>query len=231
MRSSEKAERLAQTRITARVFSSTYCDEAITGDIAASEAILVSIPPDQTGDPVLSSFADHIAAAPNLRWLGYLSTVGVYGDHNGNWVDEKTAPARLQERSRIRVSAEQAWLAFGAARGVAVHIFRLSGIYGPGRNPLVQLAAGTARRVIKPGQVFNRIHVTDIAAVIAASLARPRSGGIYNVTDNEPAPPQDVIEFAARLCGLQPPPEVPFEIGGAFAHRTKLFQRIQARSE
>jgi nucleoside-diphosphate-sugar epimerase len=211
VRSSEKAERLAQTGITARVFSPGYCDEAITGDIAGSEAILVSIPPDQTGDPVLSSFADHIAAAPSLRWLGYLSTIGVYGDHHGNWVDEETAPTRLQERSRIRARAEEAWLAFGAARKVAVHIFRLSGIYGPGRSPLVQLAAGTARRIIKPGQVFNRIHVTDIAAVIEASLARPRSGGVYNVTDNEPAPPQDVIEFAARLCGLQPPPEVPFE--------------------
>jgi nucleoside-diphosphate-sugar epimerase len=211
VRSSEKAERLAQAGITTRVFSPEYCDEAIAGDIAASEAILVSIPPDQTGDPVLSSFAEHIAAAPNLRWLGYLSTIGVYGDHNGNWVDEKTAPARLQERSRIRAAAEEAWLAFGAARKVAVHIFRLSGIYGPGRNPLVQLAAGTARRIIKPGQVFNRIHVADIAAVIEASLARPRSGGVYNVTDNEPAPPQDVIEFAASLCGLQSPPEVPFE--------------------
>jgi nucleoside-diphosphate-sugar epimerase len=211
VRTSAKAERLTQAGITARVFSPEYCDEAITADIAASESILVSIPPDETGDPVLSSFADHIAAAPNLRWLGYLSTVGVYGDHNGNWVDEKTPPARVQERSRIRATAEQAWLAFGAARGVAVHIFRLSGIYGPGRNQLVQLASGTARRIVKPGQIFNRIHVTDIAAVIEASLARPRSGGIYNVTDNEPAPPQDVLEFAARLCGLESPPEVPFE--------------------
>jgi nucleoside-diphosphate-sugar epimerase len=125
VRTSAKAARLTQTGVTARVFSPEFCDEAIRADIAASESILVSIPPGETGDPVLSSFADHIAAAPNLRWLGYLSTVGVYGDHDGNWVDEKTPPARAQERSRIRAAAEQAWLAFGAARGVAVHIFRL----------------------------------------------------------------------------------------------------------
>jgi nucleoside-diphosphate-sugar epimerase len=109
------------------------------------------------------------------------------------------------------VTAEQHWLAFGAANTIAVHIFRLSGIYGPGRNQLAQLAAGTARRIVKPGQIFNRIHVADIAAVIEASMARPRPGGIYNVTDNEAAPPQDVVAFAAKLCGLEPPPEVSFE--------------------
>ena len=128
VRTGAKAERLTQAGITARVFSPEYCDEAITADIAASESILVSVPPDETGDPVLSSFADHIAAAPNLRWLGYLSTVGVYGDHDGNWVDEKTPPARTAGAFADRAAAEQAWLAFGAARGVAVHIFRLSGI-------------------------------------------------------------------------------------------------------
>ena len=205
VRSRAKAEGLAQAGITARVFSPEITDAQIAQDIAASDAILISVPPGESGDPVLASFAARIAAAPNLRWIGYLSTVGVYGDHAGNWVDETTPTTSGEARLRIRTAAEQAWLTLGA------HVFRLSGIYGPGRNQLVQLASGTARRIVKPGQIFNRIHVADIAAVIEASLARPRPGGIYNVTDNEPAPSQDVVAFAAKLCGLEPPAEIPFE--------------------
>jgi nucleoside-diphosphate-sugar epimerase len=205
VRSRAKADGLAPAGIAARLFSPDHVDAEIADDIAASDAILVSIPPDESGDPVLASFAAPIAAAPNLRWVGYLSTVGVYGDHAGGWVDETTPTTSGKGRSQNRIIAEQAWLALGA------HVFRLSGIYGPGRNQLVQLASGTARRIVKPGQIFNRIHVADIAAVIEASLARPRPGGIYNVTDNEPAPPQDVVAFAAWLCGLEPPAEIPFE--------------------
>jgi nucleoside-diphosphate-sugar epimerase len=205
VRSRAKADGLAQAGITARLFSPEHVDAQIEQDIAASDAILVSVPPGESGDPVLASFAAPIAAAPNLRWIGYLSTVGVYGDHAGGWVDETTPTTSGEARLRTRATAEQAWLALGA------HVFRLSGIYGPGRNQLVQLASGTARRIVKPGQIFNRIHVADIAAVIEASLARPRPGGIYNVTDNEPAPPQDVVAFAAKLCGLEPPAEIPFE--------------------
>src|SRR5882757_795725 len=205
VRGRAKADGLAQAGITARVFSPEHVDAEIMEDIAASDAILISVPPGESGDPVLASFAARIAAAPNLRWIGYLSTVGVYGDHAGNWVDETTPTTSGEARLRIRTAAEQAWLTLGA------HVFRLSGIYGPGRNQLVQLASGTARRIVKPGQIFNRIHVADIAAVIEASLARPRPGGIYNVTDNEPAPPQDVVAFAAKLCGLEPPAEIPFE--------------------
>lgn len=204
VRSRAKADRLTQAGMTARVFSPEHADPEIAQDLAECDAILVSVPPGETGDPVLASFADRIAAAP-ARWIGYLSTVGVYGDHGGGWVDEATPLGAGKQRSLNRVTAEQAWLALGA------HVFRLSGIYGPGRNQLVQLASGTARRIVKPGQTFNRIHVADIAAVIEASLARPRPGAIYNVTDNEPAPPQDVVAFAARLCGLEPPPEIPFE--------------------
>jgi nucleoside-diphosphate-sugar epimerase len=210
VRSREKADRLAEIGITARLFSADHVDEALRADIAASEAILVSIPPEPAGDPVLKVFADAIATASKLRWIGYLSTIGVYGDHAGNWVDETTPTAPATERSRRREQAEQDWLALGAGHAAAVQIFRLPGIYGPGRNQLAQLAAGTARRIVKPGQVFNRIHVEDIAAVMAASLARPHAGAIYNVTDDEPAPPQDVIAFAARLCGVEPPPEIPF---------------------
>jgi nucleoside-diphosphate-sugar epimerase len=150
--------------------------------------------------------------APHLRWIGYLSTVGVYGDHKGAWVDETTVPRPSDGRSRYRLEAENGWLALGAARGIPTQVFRLAGIYGPGRNQLVQLAQGTARRIVKPGQVFNRIHVDDIAQVVAASLARPRAGAIYNVADDEPSPPQDVVTFAAALCGLVPPPEIPYDV-------------------
>jgi nucleoside-diphosphate-sugar epimerase len=205
VRSRAKADSLAAAAITARLFSPEHADAEIADDIAASDAILVSVPPGESGDPVLASFAGRIGIAPNLRWIGYLSTVGVYGDHAGAWVDEATPTTPGKGRSRLRTTAEQEWLALGA------HVFRLSGIYGPGRNQLVQLASGTARRIVKRGQIFNRIHVADIAAVIEASLARPRPGAIYNVTDNEPAPPQDVVAFAARLCGLEPPAEIPFE--------------------
>lgn len=205
VRTRGKAEGLARAGITARIFSPEYIDAEIAQDISDSDAILVSVPPGESGDPVLAAFAGAIAAAPNLRWIGYLSTVGVYGDRAGRWVDEATPTMPGKGRSRNRTLAEQAWLALGA------HVFRLSGIYGPGRNQLAQLAAGTARRIVKPGQIFNRIHVVDIAAVIEASLAKPRPGAIYNVTDDEAAPPQDVVAFAARLCGLAPPPEIPFE--------------------
>ena len=205
VRARAKADELDQAGITARVFSSDHTDAQIAEDIRSSDAVLISVPPSEYGDPVLRSFARQIAQAQGPRWLGYLSTVGVYGDHAGNWVDEKTPTMPENSRLRDRITAEKGWLALGA------HVFRLSGIYGPGRNQLVQLAAGTARRIVKPNQVFNRIYVADIATVIEASLTKPRPGGIYNVTDNEPAPPQVVVEFAAGLCGVAPPPAIPFE--------------------
>ena len=237
VRTMAKAELLAQQGIRANVFSLGHRDAAIADEIADSDAILVSIPPDDAGDPVLAAFAELIAAAPKLRWIGYLSTVGVYGDHAGAWVDETTPPAPSQARSRVRARAEAEWLTFGAAHGLAVHIFRLPGIYGPGRSQLVQLASGNARRIIKPGQVFNRIHVADIAAVIEASIERPRTGAIYNVADDEPAPPQDVISFAAQLCGIAPPPEVAFEdadlsrMGRSFYAENKRVRSGLIRSE
>ncbi len=205
VRTTAKAEELGRRGFTARVFSSSYVDPLISDDIKSSDAILSSIPPNESGDPVLASFAGAITNDFRPRWIGYLSTIGVYGDHLGNWVDETTPATSEKPRSQLRIAAEQAWLALGA------QVFRLSGIYGPGRNQLEKLAAGTATRIIKPCQVFNRIHVADIAAVVAASLSRPRPGAIYNVTDNEPAPPQQVVEFAAKLCGRTPPPEIAFE--------------------
>ncbi len=169
VRSRDKAEALSSSGLTARVFGPDHPDNEIESDLETAEALLVSAPPTEDGDPVLAAFAQHIAAAPNLRWIGYLSTVGVYGNHDGGWVDEDTPVNPGNARSHYRAKAEQAWLAFGAANDLAVHIFRLAGIYGPGQNQLVQLAKGTARRVIKAGQVFNRIHVEDIARAVDAS--------------------------------------------------------------
>lgn len=211
VRSHGKVQALSGSGLMMRVFGPVGGDDKIVADIAASDALLISIPPDADGDPVLRAYRTQIAAAPKLRWIGYLSTIGVYGNHDGAWIDEQTPVNATHLRSRHRVAAERQWLALGETSGIPVHIFRLAGIYGPGRNQLVQIAEGTAKRVIKPRQVFNRIHVEDIARVLDASLGRPRQGGIYNVTDNEPAPPQDVITFAAKLCGREPPPEIAFD--------------------
>lgn len=174
--------------------------------LARASHVLASAAPDAEGDPFLSAAGDLIRAA-RPAWVGYLSTTGVYGDHDGGWVDEETALTPGTERGRQRVLAEAQW----QATGLPVHIFRLAGIYGPGRGPFEKVRDGTARRVIKPGQVFSRIHVEDIAGVLAASMAAPVAGGrIYNVCDNDPSPPEDVLGHAAALLGLPPPPEVPY---------------------
>ena len=173
--------------------------------------LLISAPPEASGDPVLAALGDAIARLSGVEWIGYLSTTGVYGDRQGGWVSEEDAPDPGQPRSRLRLAAERDWLAFGDRRGVPVHVFRLAGIYGPGRNVLDRLRDGTARRIVKPGQVFSRVHVEDVAAVLRASIARPRAGRVYNVADDEPSSQQDVVVFAAGLLGIAPPPEEPFE--------------------
>ncbi|MFG6584771.1 SDR family oxidoreductase [Sulfitobacter sp. 1A12779] len=171
--------------------------------------LLVSAGPGPEGDPVLLDLQDEItAAAPHLRWVGYLSTTGVYGDHGGDWVDETTPLTPSTRRGAARVQAEAAW---GAIPGLPLHIFRLAGIYGPGRGPFAKVRKGTARRIIKPGQVFSRIHVEDIAQALDLSLAKPQPGAIYNLCDDDPAPPQDVIGHAAALLGLPLPPAVDFD--------------------
>lgn len=214
VRSAAKADTIAADRLTVRLFADDTPHAGILDDIAHAEAALISIPPLGDGDIVLRTFADALAHARHLKWIGYLSTVGVYGDRDGAWVDETTPPAPTEPRSRTRAAVEAAWLAFGAAHRRPTHLFRLAGIYGPGRNALKQLAAGTARRIVKPGQVFNRIHVDDIAATVAASLNRPRHGAVYNLSDTEPAPPQDVVAYAAKLCGIAAPPEVALDDAG-----------------
>lgn len=172
---------------------------------------VISIPPDAAGDPVLRNFGEALTSAPHLRWIGYLSTIGVYGDHQGGWVDEATPPAPGTDRSRRRVVAEDAWLEFGGRTGKQVQIFRLAGIYGPGRSAIDNVFDGSARRIIKPGQVFNRTHVADIAGVLEAAVAKSSKLSIFNVSDDEPAPPQDVIAYAAVLLGLPVPPGINFD--------------------
>ena len=168
--------------------------------------ILSSVAPDEQGDPILRDHAGELRAA-RPEWVGYLSTTAVYGDHQGGWVDESTALTPATRRGQARVAAEAAW----ASLGLPLHIFRLAGIYGPGRGPFEKVRDGTARRIIKDGQVFSRIHVEDIAQVLEASIRRPNPGAAYNLCDDDPAPPEDVIGHAAQLLGLPLPPAIPYE--------------------
>ena len=199
-RSAEKAEALRSAGVTPVLWP---------GDLAwaldRATHVLASAAPDTGGDPFLCA-APQIAGA-RAEWVGYLSTTAVYGDHQGGWVDEDTPPAPVSERGRWRVMAESQW----RATGLPVHIFRLAGIYGPGRGPFEKVRNGTARRIVKPGQVFGRIHVEDIARTLRASIARPNPGAIYNLSDDDPAPPEDVLAEAARLLGLPVPPAIPFD--------------------
>jgi dTDP-4-dehydrorhamnose reductase len=182
--------------------------------LSGATHLLVSIPPDLEGDVTLRHHRQDIAALPGLEWIGYLSTVGVYGDWQGEWIDE-TSPIRpISERSFRRAQAEQAWLDFATQTGKRVEIFRLSGIYGPQRSVIDNLRAGTARRIVKPEQVFNRIHVEDIARVLVAAMDNATGHTIYNVSDDEPAPPQDVVAYAAELLGVPPPPLVAIDAAG-----------------
>ncbi len=191
-------------------FDGARADDAILARLAASDTLLISVPPGERGDPVLDLFASAIAAA---RWraIVYLSTVGVYGDHDGAWVDEESAARTASARGRARLTAENAWRALGRTINAPVHILRLAGIYGPGRNALVKMRDGRTQSVVKPGQVFNRIHVADIAQAIGLAFGAAGQGEIWNVVDDEPAPPQDVAAYAAKLLNLPPPQEVPFD--------------------
>ncbi len=203
-RSAEKADALRAEGVEAI----TWPGESLP--LAEATHLLVSVAPVGSGDPVLELAGDQVGAARHLQWAGYLSTTAVYGDHKGGWVDETTPLAPATDRGRARAAAESAW----AARGLPLHIFRLAGIYGPGRGPLEKVRRGTARRIVKDGQVFSRIHVEDIAAVLAASIRRPDPGAIYNVCDDVPSPPDEVVEHAARLLGRPLPPAVDLDSPG-----------------
>jgi nucleoside-diphosphate-sugar epimerase len=197
-------------RLKALAFDGKSASPELLHAVGEADAALISIPQDESGDPVLRVFGGAFAHARHLRAIVYLSTIGVYGDRGGDWVDEDTPPIPDSPRSRGRRDAEQGWRELGARRGIPVAILRLAGIYGPGRNALTQIARGDARRIVKPGQVFNRIHVDDIAQAVDTAFARKVSG-IFNVADDEPSPPGDPLMFAAQLLGVPPPPETPYD--------------------
>lgn len=219
-RSEEKAAGLMATGVEPRVWPGADMVPALN----AATHLLISAAPGEDGDPVLAALRDEITARRDqFEWVGYLSTTGVYGDHQGDWVDESAPLTPATKRGIARVEAEGAW----AALDLPLHIFRLAGIYGPGRGPFAKVRAGTARRIIKRGQVFSRTHVEDIARVLAASIARPNPGGIYNVCDDDPAPPEDVIAYAAKLLGLPVPAPEDFET----AEMTPMARSFYAESK
>lgn len=205
---------LAAEGIAAFLFDGVQPLPDVAAALAGTTHLLQSIPPGigvdrDGGDPALRHHAGDLAGLKGLRWVGYLSTTGVYGDRGGDWVDEKAGLHPGGPRGRARVVAEQGWLDLGRL-GLAVHVFRLAGIYGPGRSALDTVREGRARRVVKPGQVFSRIHVDDIASILEASIGRPNPGAVYNVCDDDAAPPQDVIAYACALLGVAAPPEIPY---------------------
>ena len=199
-RTSEKAALLEASGIRPVLLSGK---KVTVTDLDKADHILISVPPEQDGSDPVINFAEAALAAlqDQLKWVGYLSTTGVYGDHQGAWIDEETPAGLLSERGQRRVAAEAQW----AATGLPMHYFRLAGIYGPGRNSLRALQNGTARRVVKQGQVFSRIHLADITRILEASMANPNAGRAYSVCDDTPAPPQDVVTYAAELMGVSPP--------------------------
>lgn len=203
------AKQMGGARPEVFLFDGSAASPALAACVAESDDLLISAPPGAAGDPVLAGLADAIARG-RTRSIVYLSTIGVYGDRGGDWVDEDSNARHGSPRGTARLGAEAAWRRLSAETGKRVAVLRLAGIYGPGRNALVALAEGTARRIVKPGQVFNRIHVADIARAIDTCFAR-EADGVFNVVDDEPAPPQDVIAFAAALLGVPPPPDIPFE--------------------
>jgi len=209
-RSEEKRDELIAEGIDAHIFSREHpLDAAGLAALGASSHLLSSVPPDADGDSVADLHGSDILAAVSFNWIGYLSTTGVYGDRDGAEVDETSALEPTGERGQRRVDAEAQWFAMGDAG--PVHSFRLAGIYGPTRNAIETVRKGRARRVVKPGQVFSRIHLDDIVAILLASMAKPNAGTAYNCCDDDPAPPQDVITYACELLGVAPPPAVPIE--------------------
>lgn len=205
-RTQDKCDQLRPLGISAYVFDDElplFMPELVQ----QAQYILHSIPPGENGDSVYNMHGDILTNHPDLKWFGYLSTTGVYGDHGGEWVDETTPTNPPNERSLRRAEAETLWL----LSGIPAHIFRLAGIYGPGRSSIDALKAGTARRIDKPGQVFSRIHVDDIAQILSASMQHPNPGAIYNCADDSPAPQSEVVAYAASLLNMDPPPLIPFE--------------------
>ena len=209
-RSEENQRRLEAEGFEVHLFHPGQSLANASEALAGTTHLLSSVPPDDDGDPVVDRHGAQIAAIADLAWIGYLSTTGVYGNRDGGWVDEESELLPTGERGRRRVAAERAWLELGRRENLPVHVFRLAGIYGAGRSALDTVKSGRAKRIDKPGQVFSRIHVEDIAAVLEASMAKPDPGRIYNVCDDNPAPPAEVIDYACELLDQESPPLVPF---------------------
>ncbi len=210
-RSPQKAEALAARGIEVLVFDPAAGAIPDLTALDAATHIVSSIAPDRDGDPVLNALSERLEVAKDIVWTAYLSTTGVYGDSGGDWVDESSPTHPTLDRAKRRVAAENAWMALHAHHGHPVHIFRLAGIYGPGRSVFDTIKAGKARRIDRPGHLFGRIHVEDIATTLLASIANPNPGAIYNVCDDKPAAPADVTTHACALLGIDPPPLMSFE--------------------
>ena len=209
-RSTEKMSELEALNIRPLLFDGSTITPSMRAALDHTTDLVISIAPGEDGDPVLRLAAEMLAKLPNLGWIAYLSTVGVYGNHDGKWVDEAVTCKPVSQRSIQRVAAETAWTEFARANDLPLAILRLSGIYGPGRNALKNMVEGKARRLIKPGQVFNRIHVTDIARSLFF-LSTQNADGIFNVTDDMPSPPQDVVEYAALVTKIDAPEPIDFD--------------------
>ncbi|HYD17092.1 MAG TPA: SDR family oxidoreductase [Patescibacteria group bacterium] len=207
----EKRAYMKGTGIEAMLYDQTHTIMDPFETFADVTHVLISIPPGADGDLVVDGHGADLAAMPNIEWVGYLSTTGVYGNHDGAWIDEKTTPEPTSRRGTLRLRAEQQWNFLHLNEGLPLHIFRLSGIYGPGRSAIDSVRAGTARRIEKAGHVFNRIHVDDIVQVLVASMNAPNPGAIYNLADDLPSPSADVVTFACNLIGIDAPPVTHFE--------------------
>jgi nucleoside-diphosphate-sugar epimerase len=234
-RSTERIAALRSAGVDAKVFDGAHSGTGLEEALAEAEAIVVSIPPS-SGAHSVDRFGRAIANAPRLSRILYYSTIGVYGEHGGAWIDEASATHVLSERGLARLAEEARWRQAGEARGAEVDILRLPGIYGPGRNVLQRLRAGEARRIVKTGHVANRAHVDDIADLSRLVLTMGLDGQIWNVADDEPAPPQDVIAYGAKLIGVEPPPEEPFEtaklspMSASFYHDEKRVSAAKAKA-
>ena len=209
-RTEDKARALSEEGIETDIFDGAAPLPGLAARLRDATHVLSSVPPGESGDPVLAHHFDDLAHAHHLDWIGYLSTTGVYGDRDGDWVDEESELAPTTDRGARRVTAEARWLDLWWEHDRPVHLFRLAGIYGPGRNALETVKSGRAKRIHKAGQVFSRIHVDDIVQVLAASMGRPNPGAAYNVCDDEAAPPDEVIAHACDLLGVEKPPVIPY---------------------
>lgn len=214
-RTKDGAARIASRGYRGLRYSTDHsADTELLAALGTATHIVVSAPPNAEGDPVLPLLKSELEGRVRPTWIGYLSTIGVYGDHNGNWVDESTPATPSSPRSKRRLAAEQSWQMFARQAGAKLQIFRLAGIYGPGRSAIDRVRSGKARAILKPGQVFNRIHVDDAATALLAGLHGRGEHQVYNLADDLPAPPQDVLDHAAQLLGTAPPPRIAFKDAG-----------------